>query len=355
MTTPTQITLTRPDDWHVHLRSGALLQLAAQHTAARFARVLVMPNLQPPICTVQAALDYRAQILKAVPDAPHFNPIMSLYLTADTRPLTVANAAGDPHIGGFKWYPAGATTNSQAGVRSTEEVFPALEAMAKHQVILQVHAEVPDPAVDIFEREAKFIDRVLLPLRKRLPELKIVVEHITTAEAVEFVREQGAQVAATVTPQHLLFDRNALFQGGIRPHYFCRPILKHARHRKALIQAVMSGSPQFFLGTDSAPHPKGEKESACGCAGCYTAHAGIELYAQVFEAAGALDKLENFASHYGADFYRVERSKEKIILSQQEHTVPKSYQFGVTDSPQDCVVPLCAGETLRWTLLMDNG
>ena len=344
------LTLTRPDDWHVHLRDGALLQLATWHTAERFNRVLVMPNLEPPIRTVDEALAYRARILQAVPAHLHLDPIMALYLTADTDPAAIPAAARHSYIGGYKWYPAGATTHSEAGVRSLHEVFAVLEAMAEHGMILQVHAEDPDREVDIFSREAVFIDRVLEPLCKRLPELKIIVEHITTAEAVEFVLEQGPQVAATITPQHLLFERNRLFEGGLRPHYFCRPILKSARHRDALIEAATGGNRKFFLGTDSAPHPKAEKESPCGCAGCYTACAAIELYATAFEQAGALDKLEPFASHHGADFYGHDRNQDTLTLHRHPQTLPQAYRFGDTEEPRDCVVPLCAGEELGWTL-----
>lgn len=348
-----RLTLTRPDDWHVHLRDGALLQLAARHTAERFSRALVMPNLQPPIRTPEEALAYRGRIMQAVPDTPGFDPIMALYLTPDTDKSHVPIAARNPYIGGYKWYPAGATTHSEAGVKSLDEVMPVLEVMARHGVILQVHAEIVDPQVDIFDREAVFVERVLEQLCLRLPELKIIVEHITTAEAAEFVIEQGPQIAATITPQHLLFERNRLFDGGLRPHYFCRPVLKSARHRDALIQAAIGGSRKFFLGTDSAPHPRNEKESACGCAGCYTACASIELYAQAFEQAGALDKLEAFASHYGADFYGYERNHDTITLTRRPQTLPETYPFGDTNTPSDCVVPLCAGEKLEWTLATD--
>lgn len=344
------LTITRPDDWHVHLREGRMLALAARHTAARFARVAVMPNLATPVATVAQALAYRADILAAVDgdddDAGDFNPLMSLYLTDHTTPAEVAAAAECAHIIAYKLYPAGATTHSAAGVTRVATVMPALEAMASHGVVLQVHAEVADPQVDVFDREAVFIEQVLAPLHRELPELKIVVEHVTTVEGVDFVRQAGPFVAATITAHHLLFNRNAMFRGGLRPHAYCLPVAKRELHRAALVEAATAGDRSFFLGTDSAPHTRRDKESACGCAGIYSAHAAVELYAEIFERAGALDRLEGFAGHYGADFYGLERNPGQLTLEKKAWRVAPVYALGGGHE----VVPLRAGETLAWSL-----
>lgn len=340
------VTLTRPDDWHVHLRDGALLRQVAGFSASQFARALVMPNLKPPITRVEQALAYRKRILEAIPPITRFEPYLSLYLT-DTTPLEeVANAAKCPDVLGFKLYPAGTTTHSEAGVTSLEKIYPILEAMERHDLVLQVHGEVADPEIDIFDREKIFIERALLPITERFPALRIVLEHITTQEGVDFVLSAKDTIAGTITPQHLLYNRNALLAGGIRPHHYCLPVLKRESHRKALLHAATSGSPKFFLGTDSAPHLRQHKEAACGCAGCFSTPIALELYAQAFEQAGALDKLEAFASHYGADFYRLPRNQETITLKHTAWTVPNTY------GEADCeIVPLRAGETLQWRLV----
>ncbi|BCX81671.1 dihydroorotase [Methylomarinovum caldicuralii] len=338
------LTLTRPDDWHLHLRDGALLAQAAPFSACRFGRALVMPNLKPPVTTVAAALAYRDRILKAVPPDCGFTPYFSLYLTENTAPAEIARAAAEPCVLGFKLYPAGATTHSDAGVRRLEAVYPLLEAMEELGVVLQVHGEVTDPDIDIFDREAVFIERELVPLRRRFPDLKIVLEHVTTAEGVAFVQQSPPQVAATITPQHLRYNRNALLAGGIRPHYYCLPVLKREKHRQALLAAATSGSPKFFLGTDSAPHPRPAKENACGCAGCFTAPLALEMYAEVFEHAGALDRLEDFASGFGADFYGLPRNREKVRLLRKSWEVPQTLGGEIP------LVPLRAGETLPWRL-----
>ena len=344
MTTLPTLTLTRPDDWHVHLRDGAVLHTSVAHTAAQFARAVVMPNLQPPVTTAAQALAYRQRIEAAIPAGAQFTPLMTLYLTDHTAPEEVqrAQAAG---VVAFKLYPAGATTNSHAGVTDIRHCYGVLEAMQRHGLPLLVHGEVTDPLVDVFDREAVFIDRVMQPLRRDMPELKIVFEHITTQEAAQYVAQAGTCTAATITPQHLLYNRNALFTGGIRPHMYCLPVLKREKHRQALVQAATSGSDRFFLGTDSAPHPAHLKEHASGCAGCYCAPLALELYAQAFEAAGALDKLEAFASHHGPDFYGLPRNTEKVTLRRQAWQVPDSYAWG-----QAQVKPLRAGETLQWKL-----
>ena len=354
------LTITQPDDWHVHLRDGELLRIAAAHTAARFARALVMPNLQPPVCTVDQAIAYREAIIAALPPGSRFNPIMTLYLT-DRTAVDQVCAAKQAGIGGFKLYPAGATTHSDSGVSDINRVMPVLACMAQHGVILQVHGEVTDSEVDVFDREAAFIRRVLQPLRSELPALKIVLEHVTTAEAVDFVLSGNDRIAATITPQHLQFNRNALFENGLRPHYYCRPILKREHHRRALVNAAISGSNRFFLGTDSAPHTEADKLASCGCAGCYTAYAGIEMYAEVFDAMDALDKLEGFASHYGADFYGYPRNTGKLKLVKRAWSVAHSYtapaavreDHGEDNRPgsERCrVVPLQAGLTHSWSL-----
>ena len=342
---PLSITLTRPDDWHVHLRDGAPLRTAVAHTAAQFARAIVMPNLVPPVTTVEQALAYRARIVEAIPSNQAFMPLMTLYLT-DRTPASEVARAREAGIAAFKLYPAGATTNSDAGVTDLRHCQAVLEAMQRHGMPLLVHGEVTDPQVDMFDREAVFIERVLQPLRHAMPELKIVMEHITTREAAQYVGEAGRFTAATITPQHLLFNRNALFVGGIRPHYYCLPILKREAHRQALVAAATSGKPCYFLGTDSAPHASHLKESSCGCAGCYSAPAAMELYAEVFADAQALDRLEGFASHFGPDFYGMPRNTQQVTLVRQPWTVPAYYGWG--ESAQ--VKPLRAGETLAWKL-----
>jgi len=339
------LTLRRPDDWHLHLRDGAALRSVLPFTAAQFVRAIVMPNLKPPVTTTEQALQYRERILAALPTGSRFEPLMTLYLTDRTDPAEVQRAKASGHIHGFKLYPAGATTNSGAGVTSIERVYGVLERMSELGVILQVHGEVTDPAVDVFDREARFIDGVLDPLSRRFAKLCIVFEHITTSAAVEFVRRAREGIAATITPQHLLMNRNQLFAGGIRPHHYCLPVLKTESDRRALIEMVANGNPRFFLGTDSAPHAKHAKEAACGCAGIFSAHAAIELYAEAFEAAGALDRLEGFASEYGADFYGLPRNEARITLTKEPWDVPASYPFA-----DDVLVPLRAGEKMGWRL-----
>ncbi|MFM8331461.1 MAG: dihydroorotase [Candidatus Methylumidiphilus sp.] len=341
----TRLTLTRPDDWHLHLRDGAALTSVVGHTARQFARAIVMPNLKPPVTTVDAALAYRQRIVQALPDGAAFEPLMTLYLTEATPPAEVAKAAADPHIHAFKLYPAGATTNSDAGVGKVERVYPLLAAMEKLDLPLLVHGEVVDADIDIFDREAVFVERELEPLTRRFPGLRIVLEHATTAEAVAFVRAAGPNVAATLTAHHLLYNRNALLAGGVRPHFYCLPILKRERHRQALIAAATGGEAKFFLGTDSAPHPQGLKEAACGCAGCYTAYAAIELYAEAFEAAGKLENLEPFASFNGPDFYRLPRNRATVTLEKTAWQAPAEFAFG-----DGRLVPLRASETIAWRL-----
>jgi len=340
-----KISILRPDDWHLHLRDGASLSAVVAHTAQRFGRAMVMPNLKPPVTTVAAAADYRARILAALPAGSRFQPLMALYLTDGTTADEIARAKASGFVQAVKYYPAGATTNSDAGVTGLERAYAALEALEAHDLPLLVHGESTDPAVDVFDREAVFIDRVLVPVRDRFPMLRIVFEHVTTREAVEFVQSAGPRVAATITPQHLLLNRNALFQGGIRPHHYCLPVLKREVHRTALVSAAVSGNPQFFLGTDSAPHARHTKEAACGCAGIYSAHAGIELYAEAFDHAGALDKLEGFASLHGADFYGLPRNADRITLTREPWSPPASYDFGDHE-----LVPFRAGESIAWTL-----
>jgi dihydroorotase len=340
-----QLVIARPDDWHLHLRDGDLMKDVLVHTAARFARAIVMPNLKPPVTTVKLALEYRERILAALPRHADFTPLMTLYLTEGTKPDEIHRAKAEGHVYGVKLYPAGATTNADAGVRDIRRCDKALETMADVGLPLLVHGEVADPDVDVFERETVFIDTVLAPLVDRLPGLKVVFEHITTKTAADFVLAAPASVGATITPQHLLHNRNALFKGGLRPHLYCLPVLKRERDRDALMKVAVSGNPKFFLGTDSAPHAKHLKENACGCAGIYTAHAGIELYAEVFERAGALDKLEAFASFHGADFYELPRNREKITLVKKSWTPPASYAFG-----EHRLVPFRAGEEIGWSL-----
>ncbi len=341
------ISLTRPDDWHLHLRDGAAMAAVLPASARQFARAIVMPNLKPPVTTTAQAIAYRERIAAALPKqgrGSDFTPLMTLYLTDRTPPAEVrrAKAAG---IVAFKLYPAGATTNSDDGVTDMRHVSATLEAMQREGVLLLVHGEVTDPAVDVFDREAVFIDTVLDPLRRDFPGLRVVFEHITTKEAAQYVADSDAHTAATVTAHHLLYSRNALFAGGLRPHYYCLPVLKRELHRQALVQAATSGSAKFFLGTDSAPHAAALKEaSVCG-AGCYTAPAALELYAEVFEAAGALDRLEGFASHHGADFYGLPRNTQRITLRREAWTLPETVPFGDAQ-----LKPLRGGETLTWRL-----
>jgi dihydroorotase len=341
----TALTIRRPDDWHLHMRDGAALAAVLPFTAARFARAIVMPNLVPAVTTTAQALDYRRRILAALPAHLTFEPLMTLYLTDATPAAEVDRARDSGCVFGFKLYPAGATTHSDSGVTDVGRIAAVLARMAELDVVLQVHGEVTDPAVDIFDREARFIERTLAPLVERLPTLRVVFEHITTRAAVEFVRGARPGVAATVTPQHLLMNRNALFAGGIRPHHYCAPVLKAESDRAALLAAVTCGEPRFFLGTDSAPHARGAKETACGCAGIFSAHAGIELYAEAFEAAGALDQLEGFAALHGADFYRLPHNSGTLTLTREPWEVPQHYPFGSEE-----LVPLRAGERVPWRL-----
>ena len=344
--TTTTLTLTRPDDWHLHVRDGAAMHAVVPHTAAQFARAIIMPNLKPPVTTTEQALAYKARILAAVPAGVPFEPLMTLYLTDNLAPEEIARAKA-AGIVACKLYPAGATTNSDFGVTDLRKIYPVLEAMQREGLLLLVHGEVTSSDIDLFDREAAFIDQQLIPLRRDFPELKIVFEHITTKEAAHYVREADRFVGATITPQHLLFNRNAIFTGGIRPHYYCLPVLKREEHRQALVQVATSGSSKFFLGTDSAPHAAHLKEHASGCAGCYSAHAALELYATAFEAAGALDKLEGFASFHGPDFYGLPRNTSTVTLVKQTWTPPESFAFGESAE----LKPLAAGEALGWKLL----
>ena len=348
--TPT-LTLTRPDDWHLHVRDGAVLDTVVPHSAARFGRALIMPNLKPPVSTTAAALAYRDRIKAAVPLGLSFEPLMTLYLT-DTMPAAEVQRARAAGVVAVKLYPAGATTNSDAGVTDLRKTYPTLEAMQRLGLPLLVHGEVTAPEVDIFDREAVFIDTVLIPLRRDFPELKIVLEHTTTREAVQYLQSCNRFTAATITAHHLLYNRNAMFLGGVRPHHYCLPVLKRETHRLALVAAATSGSPRFFLGTDSAPHPARLKESACGCAGCYTAYAAIEMYAEAFDAASALDKLEGFASFHGADFYGLPRNSGHITLKRETWTPPEHFALD-----EGVLKPLRSGESLPWrmsTNFMDN-
>ena len=342
----TTLRLRRPDDWHLHLRDGAQLAAVLPFTAARFARALVMPNLKPPMTTTAALADYRARILGALPAGMSFEPLMTLYLTDRTPPAEIAAARASGFVVGAKLYPAGATTHSDAGVTSIDNVWATLEAMAEHGLVLQVHGEVTDVGVDVFDREREFIDRVLARVVERVPGLRVVFEHVTTVAAVEFVRSARPGVAATMTPQHLLMNRNAMFDGGIRPHHYCLPVLKRERDREALVAAATGDDARFFLGTDSAPHARHTKEAACGCAGIFSAHAGLELYAEVFEAAGRLDRLQAFASERGADFYGLPRNEGHVTLERAAWNVPRSYPYG-----GDEIVPLRAGGTVGWRLV----
>ncbi|WP_367847913.1 dihydroorotase [Rhodoferax sp. WC2427] len=341
----TTLTITRPDDWHLHVRDGDALHTVVPHTAAQFGRAVIMPNLRPPVTSTAQALAYRARILEAVPEGVAFDPLMTLYLTDSLPPdeIARAKAAG---IVAAKLYPAGATTNSDAGVTDLRKIYPTLEAMQRADMLLLVHGEVTSADIDLFDREAAFIDQQLIPLRRDFPELKIVFEHITTREAAQYVRDADPFTAATLTAHHLLYNRNALFTGGIRPHYYCLPVLKRETHRLALVEAATSGSAKFFLGTDSAPHATHLKEHASGCAGCYTAHAAIEMYAEAFDNAGALDKLEAFASFNGPAFYSLPRNTGTITLARQSWTPPDSFAFGEAQ-----LKPLRAGEALPWKLV----
>ena len=342
------LTLTRPDDWHLHVRDGAHLASVVPFTARQFARAVIMPNLKPPVTTVEQARAYRERILAALPAGSTFEPLMTLYLTDATTPDEIRAAKASGIIVGAKLYPAGATTHSDAGVTNIEKIYPALAAMEECGLVFQVHGEVTDPHIDIFDRESVFIDRVMARVAERFPHLKIVFEHVTTREAVQFVTSGRAGIAATVPPQHLLLNRNALFQGGIRPHHYCLPVLKRERDRLALIEAATGDDARFFLGTDSAPHARHTKETSCGCAGIFSAHAAIELYAEAFEDAGRLDRLEAFASLRGADFYGLPRNRERITLTRRDWTPPNAYAFG-----KDELVPFRAGETVRWQLAED--
>lgn len=339
------LTLTRPDDWHLHLRDGAALQAVLPDTARRFARAIVMPNLRPPVTTTALATDYRARIVAALPPGATFEPLMTLYLTDNTSPAEIAAAKASGVVHGVKLYPAGATTHAESGVTDLGHCAAALAAMEKLGLPLLAHAEVTDAEVDVFDREKVFIDRHMMTLTRDFPELKIVFEHITTRDAAQFVAESSAHIGATITAHHLLLNRNAMFAGGMRPHHYCLPVLKREQHRQALLAAAISGNPKFFLGTDSAPHPRSAKESACGCAGMYTAHAAIELYAEAFEQAGALDKLEAFASLFGADFYGLPRNAGSITLVKESWTVPAHLPFA-----DDALVPLRAGQPVAWRL-----
>ena len=341
-----EIKLTRPDDWHLHLRDDASMQSVLPDTAKQFARAIVMPNLRPPVTTTALAQEYRTRILAALPAGMSFEPLMTLYLTDNTSAEEIRRAKQSGIVHAVKLYPAGATTNSDAGVTDLHKTYAALEEMQRCGMPLLVHGEVTDPAIDVFDREAVFIERVLQPLLRDLPGLRVVFEHITTREAAQFVREAPDNIAATITAHHLLYNRNAMLVGGIRPHYYCLPILKRETHREALVKAATSGNKKFFLGTDSAPHAQHTKETTCGCAGCYTAHAAIELYAEAFEQADALDKLEGFASFYGADFYGLPRNTEIITLRKEEWQVPATVGFG-----EHKLVPLRAGETMKWKLV----
>ncbi|MEN8164033.1 MAG: dihydroorotase [Acidobacteriota bacterium] len=340
-----RITLTRPDDWHLHLRDGASMGDVVAHSARVFGRAIVMPNLRPPVVTTDDALAYRGRILKALPSDSTFEPLMTPYLTDRTPSAEIRRAVESGIVHGVKLYPAGATTNSDAGVTDIARVGETLGVMAELGLPLLVHGEVTDSDIDLFDREAVFLERVLAPLVEEHPGLKIVMEHMTTSEAVSFVENARVGVAATITPHHLLMNRNAIFEGGIRPHHYCLPVLKRERHRLALVAAATSGDPRFFLGTDSAPHSVETKETACGCAGIYSAHAALELYAQVFEAEGALDRLEAFASFFGADFYGLKRNAESITLVRKPWLVPRSYRFG-----EGSVSPLAAGDTVAWQI-----
>ncbi|WP_445368395.1 dihydroorotase [Methylomonas sp. BW4-1] len=342
-----KLTIRQPDDWHLHVRTGSILKTVIGHTARQFGRAIIMPNLKPPVTTVAQALLYRQEILAALPRESTFQPLMTLYLTASTSVEEIKKVADAEHVHAFKLYPAGATTNSDAGVADIEAAYPLFTAMEQYGVPLLLHGEVTDAEYDIFDREKLFIDNKLSKITRQFPALRIVVEHLTTQEAVQFVEAASENIAATITPQHLLYNRNAILAGGIRPHFYCLPILKREHHRQALINAATSANPKFFLGTDSAPHLTGLKENSCGCAGCYSAHAALELYAEAFEQVGALDKLEGFASFYGADFYGLPHNSASVTLEKQAWMVPEAYaDTGGT------ITPLRAGESLSWRLVV---
>jgi dihydroorotase len=344
--TASTLTITRPDDWHVHLRDGELMRSVVGATARVFGRAVVMPNLEPPVTTVAAAAAYRERIAAALPAASRFAPLLTLYLTDNTSAAEIVAARKSGFVIGAKYYPAGATTNSDSGVTTLDRAYPALEAMQEQALPLLIHGETTASEVDVFDRERVFVEQTLARIVRDFPGLKVVLEHVTTREAAEFVAAAPAHVGATITPQHLLYSRNALFAGGIRPHRYCLPLLKRESHRLALVKAATGGSPKFFLGTDSAPHARQAKESACGCAGCYTAHAALELYAEAFEAAGALGRLEAFGSFHGPDFYGLPRNGDKVTLAREAWTVPAEYAIG-----NDTLVPLNAGATMRWRLV----
>lgn len=337
------LTITQPDDWHLHVRDGQALKSVIAHTAAQFARAIIMPNLTPPVCTVEAAEAYRSRILNALPKGVAFEPLMTLYLTNATQAEEIRRASESGFVKAVKLYPAGATTNSEHGVQRISSLYPVLEAMQSCGLPLLVHAEVVDANVDVFDRERVFIDRHLNEIRSHFPALKIVLEHATTKDAIAFV-EAHDHTAATLTPQHLLYNRNHLLVGGIRPHNYCLPVLKREQHREALVQAATSGNPKYFLGTDSAPHATSRKENACGCAGCYTANSALALYAELFEQQNALDKLEGFASWYGPDFYGLPRNRGNVTLVKSDWQIPDSYPYTETET----LTPFRAGETLHW-------
>lgn len=340
------VTLGQPDDFHLHFRDGAAMASVVPFTARQFGRALVMPNLKPPVTTVAMAADYRQRILSAVPAGLPFSPLMALYLTDGTSIDEVTRVAGSDFVHAFKYYPAGATTNSDSGVTSLAKVYPVLEAMQRLGVVLCIHGEVTEPTTDVFDREALFVEGSLQQIARDFPALRMVVEHITTLEAAEFVTTSGANVAATITPQHLLYNRTSLFTGGIRPHFYCLPILKREKHRQALLKAATSGSDKFFLGTDSAPHAKNSKEACCGAAGCFTSHAALELYAEAFDSVGALEKLDDFASRFGAEFYGLPRNSGQVTLKRESWTPPDEFAFG-----GETIVPLTVGRSLPWKLL----
>ncbi|CAL5220137.1 g2095 [Coccomyxa viridis] len=338
------LTITKPDDFHLHVRDGPAMRAVVPLSAQVFRRAIIMPNLRPPVVSAKQAMEYKSRILQAVPDGIEFEPLMTLYLTDETTPDDV-HSAKEKGVVAYKLYPAGATTNSDSGVTDINRCIPTLRTMAEAGLLLLVHGEVTDPRVDMFDREAVFIDTVLTPLLERVPDLRVVLEHITTKQAVDFVASAPSSVAATVTPQHMLYNRNVLFQGGLQPHSFCLPILKRERHRQAVAAAAMSGSKKFFLGTDSAPHARETKEASCGCAGIFSAPVALQLYAQMFEEAGQLQHLESFASHSGADFYGLPRNEDKVELVKQPLQVPTSYSYG-----DSTVIPICAGKTIHWNL-----
>ena len=340
-----KLTLIQPDDWHLHVRKGGILKTVIAHTAAQFARAIIMPNLQPAVTTVDEALLYREEILQALPSESNFEPLMTLYLTLATTIAEVKKAAASAYVYAFKLYPAGATTNSESGVNDLKAIYPVLEAMEQLDMPLLIHGEVTDHECDIFDREKVFVESSLADIVATFPNLRVVLEHVTTQEAVDFVLSASAKVAATITPQHLMFNRNAILAGGIRPHHYCLPVIKRERHRQALVKAAVSGNPKFFLGTDSAPHLTGAKENSCGCAGCYSAYGALELYAEVFEQENALDKLEGFASFYGADFYQLARNSQTVTLQKKSWTVPAGYPVD-----NETITPLKANEVLTWKL-----